>query len=215
MRRPSRTQDSAQRIIDACVATVLLVLMSPVLLIIAVLVAAALGRPILFRQQRPGLHGDPFIMVKFRTMRNVDPARGLITDADRLTRFGRLLRSTSLDELPGLWNVLCGDMSLVGPRPLLMRYLDRYTPEQARRHLVRPGLTGLAQVRGRNALSWEDKLALDAWYVDNRSLRLNTRICLETIFVVVRRDGIASAGDITMPEFMGAPTIPADGRPSA
>ncbi|HET9519128.1 MAG TPA: sugar transferase [Actinoplanes sp.] len=207
------TRDTAQRLIDIVVAAVALVLASPVLLVVALLVAAGLGRPVLFRQPRPGRLGVPFTLVKFRTMRDVDPARGLITDADRMTRLGRLLRATSLDELPTLWNVLRGDMSLVGPRPLLVRYLDRYTPEQARRHLVRPGLTGLAQVRGRNSLSWEEKFALDVWYVDNRSLRLNARICAETVLTVVRRDGITAEGDVTMPEFMGtAAEVPSQPR---
>jgi lipopolysaccharide/colanic/teichoic acid biosynthesis glycosyltransferase len=205
-----RTRDVAQRVIDICVAAVALLLVCPLLLVLAVLVAAGLGRPVLFRQARPGRLGKPFTLVKFRTMRDVDPARGLVTDADRITRLGRLLRATSLDELPTLWNVLRGDMSLVGPRPLLVRYLDRYTPEQARRHLVRPGMTGLAQVRGRNALSWEEKFTWDVWYVDNRSLRLNARICAETVLTVVRRDGIAAEGDVTMPEFMGTaqPAVP-------
>jgi lipopolysaccharide/colanic/teichoic acid biosynthesis glycosyltransferase len=203
MRTTSRTHDRVQRVVDVCVAATALLLLSPVMLVVAVLVGAALGRPVLFRQTRPGWHGRPFTMVKFRTMLDVDPERGLISDADRMTRLGRLLRATSLDELPALWNVLVGDMSLVGPRPLLVRYLDRYTPEQARRHLVRPGITGLAQVRGRNALSWEEKFALDVWYVDNRSLPLNARICAETVLTVLRRDGIAAEGEVTMPEFIG------------
>jgi lipopolysaccharide/colanic/teichoic acid biosynthesis glycosyltransferase len=203
MRLSPRTHDAVQRIIDFVVSVVLLLLLSPVLAVLALIVAWRLGRPVLFRQPRPGRMGTPFTLVKFRTMRDVDPARGMVTDADRLTRLGRLMRSTSLDELPTLWNVLRGDMSLVGPRPLLVCYLDRYTPEQARRHLVRPGMTGLAQVRGRNALSWEGKFAWDVWYVDHRSLRLNARICAETVLTVVRRDGIAAAGDVTMPEFMG------------
>ena len=198
-----RLHDVVQRGIDLSVAVLALVLLSPVMLAVALLVACRLGRPVLFRQERPGLHGRTFTMVKFRTMRDVDPARGLITDADRLTRLGRILRATSLDELPTLMNIVKGDMSLVGPRPLLVRYLDRYTPVQARRHLVRPGLTGLAQVRGRNALSWEDKFELDVWYVEHRTLRLNLRILAETVGTVIRRDGIAAAGDVTMPEFMG------------
>lgn len=196
-----RTQDAAQRAIDLCVAAAALILLSPVLLVVAALVAVGLGRPVLFRQPRPGRGGRAFTLVKFRTMRDVDERRGLISDADRLTACGRLLRATSLDELPTMWNVLRGDMSLVGPRPLLLRYLDRYTPEQARRHLVRPGVTGLAQVSGRNALNWEEKFALDVWYVDHRSIALNARICAATILTVLRRDGIAAAGDATMPEF--------------
>jgi lipopolysaccharide/colanic/teichoic acid biosynthesis glycosyltransferase len=204
MRLSPRTRDTAQRSIDIVVSAVLLLILSPVLAALALIVAWRLGRPVLFRQPRPGRMGVPFTLVKFRTMRDVDPARGMVTDADRLTRLGRIMRSTSLDELPTLWNVLRGDMSLVGPRPLLVRYLDRYTPEQARRHLVRPGMTGLAQVRGRNALSWEEKFAWDVWYVDHRSLRLNARICAETVIAVVRRDGISAANDATMPEFVGS-----------
>jgi lipopolysaccharide/colanic/teichoic acid biosynthesis glycosyltransferase len=197
-----RLHDLVQRTFDVTVALVMLVLTSPLMLAVAVLVAWRLGRPVLFRQERPGLHGRTFTMVKFRTMRDVDPSRGLITDADRMTRLGRILRATSLDELPTFINIIKGDMSLVGPRPLLVRYLDRYTPTQARRHLVRPGLTGLAQVRGRNALSWEEKFELDVWYVDHRTLRLNMRILAETVLTVLRRDGIAAAGDATMPEFV-------------
>jgi lipopolysaccharide/colanic/teichoic acid biosynthesis glycosyltransferase len=195
--------NAIQRTADLFVAAIVLLLLSPVLLVLGALILLGLGRPVLFRQARPGLHGRPFTLVKFRTMLDPDPAGGLITDADRLTRLGRLLRATSLDELPTMWNVLRGDMSLVGPRPLLLRYLERYNPEQARRHLVRPGVTGLAQVRGRNALSWEEKFALDVWYVEHRSLRLNARICAETVLTVLRRDGIAAAGEVTMPEFLG------------
>ena len=198
-----RLHDLVQRTVDVTVALLMLVLTAPVMLAVAALVAWRLGRPVLFRQERPGLHGRTFTMVKFRTMRDVDPGRGLVTDADRMTRLGRLLRATSVDELPTFINILKGDMSLVGPRPLLVRYLDRYTPRQARRHLVRPGLTGLAQVRGRNALSWEDKFELDVWYVEHRTLTLNLRIMLETVLTVLRRDGIAAEGEVTMPEFMG------------
>jgi len=207
MNAATRTQDAVQRTVDICVAATILVVLSPVLLVVAALVAVALGRPVLFRQPRPGRQGRVFTLVKFRTMLDVDEKRGLVTDADRLTALGRLLRATSLDELPTMWNVLRGDMSLVGPRPLLLRYLERYTPEQARRHLVRPGVTGLAQVRGRNTLSWEEKFSLDVWYVDHRSIALNARICAETILTVLRRDGIAAAGDVTMPEFTGSPRI--------
>ncbi|MEU4423046.1 sugar transferase [Actinoplanes sp. NPDC024001] len=199
----TRAGEVAQRAIDIGVAAAVLVVFSPVLLVVAVTVAVKLGRPVLFRQQRPGLRGRPFTLLKFRTMLDVDEERGLITDGDRLTGLGRALRATSLDELPTLWNVLRGEMSLVGPRPLLMRYLDLYTPEQARRHLVRPGVTGLAQVRGRNALSWEERLALDVWYVDHRSLALNLRICAQTALVIFRRHGITAPGDPTMPEFRG------------
>ena len=203
-----KLHDRVQRTIDVTVAALALILLSPVILAVAVLVAWRLGRPVLFRQERPGLHGRTFTMVKFRTMRDVDPSRGMITDADRLTRLGRILRSTSLDELPTFVNILKGDMSLVGPRPLLVRYLDRYTPTQARRHEVRPGLTGLAQVRGRNALTWEAKFDLDVWYVQHRTLPLNLRIIAETFLTVVRRDGIAAAGDATMPEFTGSAPAP-------
>lgn len=213
MNMGTRVHDIAQRAVDVFVAVVGLALLSPLLLILAMLVGMALGRPVLFRQPRPGRHGRPFTLAKFRTMLDVDPERGLVSDSDRMTKLGRLLRATSLDELPTLWNVLRGDMSLVGPRPLLLHYLERYTPEQARRHLVRPGVTGLAQVRGRNALSWEDKFALDVWYVDNRSLPLNARICAETVLTVLRRDGISAAGVVTMPEFMGVAQAPGHGPP--
>ncbi|MFC4070273.1 sugar transferase [Actinoplanes subglobosus] len=196
--------DVVQRAIDVVVAGGVLVATAPVMAGVAAVVAARLGRPVLFRQARPGLHGRPFTLVKFRTMRDVDESRGLVTDADRLTGLGRALRASSLDELPTLWNVLRGDMSLVGPRPLLMHYLDLYTPEQARRHLVRPGVTGLAQVSGRNLVGWEDRLALDVWYVDHRSLALNLRICARTVLVLLRRAGIAAPGSATMPLFTGS-----------
>jgi lipopolysaccharide/colanic/teichoic acid biosynthesis glycosyltransferase len=162
--------------------------------------------PVLFRQVRIGRHGRPFGMLKFRTMREPDPETGLLTDADRLTPFGSVLRSASLDELPTLWNVLCGDMSLVGPRPLLTQYLPRYTPQQARRHEVRPGITGLAQVSGRNAISWNQKFAADVDYVNRRSLSLDLGIIARTMISMVRRDGISASGDVTMPEFMGSTT---------
>jgi lipopolysaccharide/colanic/teichoic acid biosynthesis glycosyltransferase len=207
MRRPSRTTDVVQRAIDIAVAGAVLVVSAPVMAGVAVVVAAGLGRPVLFRQQRPGLHGRAFTLVKFRTMRDVDEARGLVTDADRLTGLGRALRASSLDELPTMWNVLRGHMSLVGPRPLLMHYLDLYTPEQARRHLVRPGVTGLAQVSGRNLLDWEERLALDVWYVDHRSLALNARICARTALILLRRVGIAAPGSVTMPQFTGSPPV--------
>ncbi len=179
------------------------ILSLPLQVAVAVLVAVKLGRPVLFTQKRPGLHGKPFTMVKFRTMLPVDAARGWTDDASRMTSLGRALRTTSLDELPTLWNVVRGDMSLVGPRPLLMQYLPRYSAEQARRHEVPPGLTGLAQISGRNALSWEDKLRLDVEYVDARSLRLDLKILWATVFAVIRRDGITAAGEATMWEFMG------------
>ncbi|GIF14506.1 sugar transferase [Actinoplanes teichomyceticus] len=205
MSRAARVTDVVQRAIDIVVAAAVLVVLSPLLLVVAAVVAAGLGRPVLFRQPRPGRYGRPFTLVKFRTMRDVDERRGLVTDGQRLTGLGRVLRATSLDELPTMWNVLRGEMSLVGPRPLLMHYLDLYTPEQARRHLVRPGVTGLAQVRGRNALSWADRLALDVWYVDHRSLALNMRILARTGLILVRREGIAAPGEPTMPEFTGTP----------
>ncbi|SCG72868.1 Sugar transferase involved in LPS biosynthesis (colanic, teichoic acid) [Micromonospora coxensis] len=170
---------------------------------VALLVLVAFGRPVLFRHTRPGLHGELFELVKFRTMHHVDPSRGRVTDAERLTPVGRWLRATSLDELPELWNVLRGDMSLVGPRPHLVRYLDLYTEEQARRHDVRPGITGLAQVRGRNTLSWEDKFAYDVEYVDSRSFALDLRILAETIRVVLRREGITAPGSDTWHEWQG------------
>jgi sugar transferase EpsL len=196
-----------KRAFDFLVSAIALILLSPVLLVLALLVLATMGRPVLFRQQRPGLHGRPFQMLKFRTMRD-DPSlgTGIASDAQRLTRLGRFLRKASLDELPELWNILKGDMSFVGPRPLLMQYLARYTPEQARRHQVRPGLTGWAQVNGRNALSWEEKFALDAWYVDHRTLRLDLKILFMTALQVVRPRGISAEGAATMPEFMGSAT---------
>lgn len=171
---------------------------------ISLLIRTRLGYPILFTQTRPGLHGKPFTIYKFRTMTDERDADGkLLPDSDRLTRLGRFLRSTSLDELPELFNVIKGEMSLVGPRPLLMQYLNRYTPEQARRHEVRPGITGWAQINGRNALSWEEKFALDVWYVDNCSLWLDIRIIALTIWKVFRREGISHQGEATMPEFKG------------
>lgn len=192
-----------KRLLDIVVAALGLVLLSPVIIIVALTVLIAMGRPVIFRQTRPGLHGRPFDMLKFRTMR-ADTGGGVASDGQRLTRTGAFLRRTSLDELPELWNILKGDMSLVGPRPLLMQYLDRYTPEQARRHDVRPGLTGWAQVNGRNALSWEEKFALDCWYVDNRSFALDVRILAMTAWQVVRPRGISAQGEATMPEFMGS-----------
>jgi lipopolysaccharide/colanic/teichoic acid biosynthesis glycosyltransferase len=201
-----RLHDRTQRTLDVTVAALMLVVTAPLMLVVAVLVAWRLGRPVFFRQQRPGLHGRALTLVKFRTMRDPDPQRGMVTDADRMTRLGRVLRSTSVDELPTFWNILRGDMSLVGPRPLLMHYLDLYTPEQARRHLVRPGLTGLAQVRGRNALTWEARFDLDVWYVEHRTVRLNMRILAETFLTVLRRDGIAAEGEATMPQFTGSST---------
>ena len=191
-----------KRLTDILLSSLGLIVLAPV--IAAVAVAAALGRPILFRQLRPGLHGKPFELVKFRTMLDSVGADGEpLDDARRLTRFGRFLRASSLDELPELWNILRGDMSLVGPRPLLMRYLPLYTPDQARRHDVRPGLTGWSQVNGRNALTWPEKLALDTWYVDHRSFGLDLKILLMTVAKVLSRSGIAAEGSETMPEFRG------------
>lgn len=181
----------------------LLVLAIP-LLVLVLQVRRKLGSPVFFTQVRPGLHGKPFQMVKFRTMTDERGPDGLLLpDAVRLTPFGRWLRATSLDELPGLWNVLNGDMSLVGPRPLLIEYLPLYTPEQARRHQVRPGITGWAQVNGRNAISWEDKFKLDVWYVDHRSLWLDIKILWLTVKKVLLRDGISAEGEATMPRFTG------------
>jgi lipopolysaccharide/colanic/teichoic acid biosynthesis glycosyltransferase len=201
--RRLKSYDSVKRLVDVAAAGSVLLLTAPLQLVIAALVRRNLGSPALFRQQRPGLYGKPFTLVKFRTMRNPDAARGVVSDADRLTSFGAWLRSTSLDELPTLWNVVRGDMSLVGPRPLLMAYLSRYSPEQGRRHDVRPGITGLAQVRGRNAIQWDDKFAADVEYVTARSLALDIRIVARTVRSVVRREGISSPGEATMAEFMG------------
>lgn len=194
----------AKRLFDLVVAVTILIVLSPLLAVCAALVAIRLGRPVLFRQLRPGLHGTPFELVKFRTMSAARDADGRWrTDACRLTAFGRFLRSTSLDELPELWNVVEGKMSLVGPRPLLMEYLPLYSPEQARRHEVQPGITGWAQVNGRNALSWEQKFALDIWYVDNRSFWLDLRILGLTVVRVLRREGVSAQGESTMPKFKG------------
>lgn len=193
-----------KRLFDVLGALGLLVVCSPVFLVVMLLVRMKLGSPLLFTQTRPGLRGRPFRLVKFRTMMEATDSRGcLLPDAERLTRFGRVLRSTSLDELPELWNVLAGDMSLVGPRPLLMEYLPRYTPEQARRHEVLPGITGWAQVNGRNAVSWDERFALDVWYVDNRSLWLDLTILGRTVWSVLGRRGVSAAGEATMPKFGG------------
>lgn len=199
----SHRYDTLKRGLDLTIAATALALSAPVQAVVAVLVARDLGRPVLFRQPRPGLGGETFELRKFRTMRAPTGAPGE-TDADRLTSLGRLLRATSLDELPSLWNVVRGDMSLVGPRPLLVSYLDRYTPDQARRHEVRPGLTGLAQVRGRNLVGWPERLALDVEYVDSRSLSLDLRIVARTVLLVVRRTGVTSDTSATMEEFTGS-----------
>lgn len=194
-----------KRLLDALTAVVAMLALSPVILAVAMLVRWRLGPPVLFRQRRPGLHGRPFQLVKFRTMLDERDQHGNPRpDSDRLTPFGRFLRSTSLDELPEFWNIMKGDMSLVGPRPLLTDYLPLYSPEQARRHDVRPGLTGWAQINGRNALTWDDKLALDVWYVDHRSLWLDIKILIMTVRTVLASEGISAAGDATMPRFTGS-----------
>ena len=202
MRR--KTTELPYRLRDVLIGGIVGVLTLPITVVTALLVRLRMGRPVFFRQTRPGRHGRPFTLVKFRTMLHPDPARRLVTDEQRLTPLGQTLRATSLDELPTLWNVLKGDMSLVGPRPLLMAYLDRYTPQQARRHDVKPGITGWAQVNGRNAVSWDEKFAMDVWYVDNRSMLLDFRILALTALKVVRRDGISADSHATMPEFLPA-----------
>jgi lipopolysaccharide/colanic/teichoic acid biosynthesis glycosyltransferase len=197
-RSARRVARLAKAVFDRVAAAAGLVAMLPLLSLVALLIRVTLGRPVFFRQARPGLYGRPFELLKFRTMRH-----GPGSDAERLTRLGRFLRSTSLDELPELWNVLRGEMSLVGPRPLLIKYLDRYTPEQRRRHDVKPGITGWAQVNGRNALGWDERFALDVWYVDHWSPWLDLQILAKTIGAVLGRRGISAAGSATMPEFEG------------
>ncbi len=193
-----------KRILDLALTLPALLLLAPVMGLIALAVRLRLGAPVLFRQRRPGLHGEPFTLLKFRTMTGArDAAGNLLPDAERLTPLGRFLRATSLDELPELLSVLKGEMSLVGPRPLLMEYLPRYTPEQARRHDVRPGITGWAQVNERNALSWEEKFALDVWYVDHCSLWLDLRILCMTVLQVLKREGISQPGRATVDYFTG------------
>ena len=197
-----------KRLIDITASGAALVVLSPVLAVTAYKVKKNLGSPVLFKQTRPGLDGKPFEMIKFRTMKDATDKDGnLLPDSERLTPFGQKLRSTSLDELPELWNVLKGDMSLVGPRPLLMEYLPLYNSEQARRHDVRPGVTGYAQVNGRNAISWEQKFALDTWYVDNQSLWLDIKILAKTVKQVLIRDGISAAGEATMSKFTGSESV--------
>ncbi len=196
----------SKRLFDLALTIPGLILISPLLAVIALLVWWRHGTPLLFRQVRPGYQGEPFTLYKFRTMTDARDAQGnLLPDAERLTTLGRLLRSLSLDELPELLNVLRGEMSLVGPRPLLMQYLERYTPEQARRHQVLPGITGWAQVNGRNALTWEDRFRLDVWYVDHWSLWLDVKILLITFWKVLTREGISQPGHATAEEFMGSP----------
>ena len=194
-----------KRVFDAMAALLALCLLSPVLVLVAWLIRRKLGSPVLFQQIRPGRYGQPFKMVKFRTMRDATDADGNpLPDSERMTSFGSMLRSSSLDELPELWNVLKGEMSLVGPRPLLMEYLPLYSKEQARRHEVRPGVTGWAQINGRNALSWEEKFKLDVWYVNNQSLWLDLKILLLTVKKVFVREGISGEGEVTMSKFAGS-----------
>lgn len=196
----------AKRLFDLFVSGLALIILSPVLAVTAISVRVFLGCPVLFRQTRPGLDGKLFEMVKFRTMTDARHEAGtLLSDAMRLTRFGRFLRSSSLDELPELWNVLRGDLSLVGPRPLLVEYLDRYTPAQRRRHDVQPGITGWAQVKGRNALSWDEKFTFDLWYIDNRSFVLDLKIIAMTVWKLIAREGISHGDEATMPHFCGEP----------
>lgn len=209
-------QRAIKRAADATAAAVGLIAVSPVLAVTAVAIRATMGGPVLFRQRRPGLGGAPFELLKFRTMtaaksqsdHAVDPS----TDAQRLTPVGKFLRDWSIDELPQLVNVLRGDMSLIGPRPLLLQYLPRYSPEQARRHQMPPGITGWAQINGRNSLSWDEKFALDVWYIDRWSLWLDAKILLSTAHRVIKRDGISSTGHVTMPEFLGPNQQPSAAR---
>ncbi|MCL0033826.1 sugar transferase [Thermodesulfovibrionales bacterium] len=194
--------DWVKRFFDLAIAISSVIILSPLLVFIGLLVRMKIGSPVLFEQVRPGLHGKPFTVYKFRTMTDKRDEEGnLLPDKERLTSFGQFLRRTSIDELPGLLNVIKGEMSLVGPRPLLMQYLDRYTPEQARRHEVKPGLTGWAQVNGRNAISWEEKFALDVWYVDNQSLWLDLKILALTIWKIIKSEGINQPGQATAEEF--------------
>lgn len=194
----------SKRIFDLCLAGLALLILWPLMLLTALGVLLAVGRPVLFTQVRPGLHARPFRIFKFRTMISAQSGDGTpLSDGERLTRLGRLLRATSLDELPELFNVLRGDMSLVGPRPLLTEYLPLYSDEQARRHEVPPGITGWAQVKGRNALGWEEKFELDVWYVDNHSIWLDLKILWLTLAMVLKREGISHPGDSTMPKFKG------------
>ena len=193
-----------KRLFDILIASIALILLSPVYFIVARKVKKNLGSPVLFRQVRPGLHGKPFEMIKFRTMKDaVDTEGNPLPDSERLTPFGKMLRATSLDEMPELWNVIKGDMSIVGPRPLLMEYLPLYNEEQAKRHNVRPGITGHAQVNGRNAISWEKKFELDTWYVEHQSLWLDFKIMLKTVKKVIAKDDISAEGEVTMTKFTG------------
>ena len=208
MKRSHRVYDAVKRVLDILAAVVLLVVASPLIAATALLVRVKLGSPVIFKQRRPGHDGRLFTVYKFRTMRDApvpsSAADAVATDSDRLTRFGRILRSTSLDELPELINVVFGQMSIVGPRPLLPEYLPRYNAEQSRRHEVRPGITGWAQVNGRNAVSWDERLKMDVWYVDNRSLALDLRILVMTLTTVFRREGVSADGHATMRPFSGS-----------
>ena len=193
-----------KRLLDIVIASSALVLLSPIYALVAYKVKKNLGSPVLFRQVRPGLHGKPFEMIKFRSMKDaLDTAGNPLPDSERLTPFGKMLRATSLDEMPELWNVIKGDMSIVGPRPLLMEYLPLYNEQQAKRHNVRPGITGYAQVNGRNAISWEKKFELDTWYVENRSLWLDFKIMLKTVQKVLSKDDISAEGEATISKFTG------------
>lgn len=203
------TADVLKRVTDLVLASLALVVLSPVFAVVALLVRRRVGSPVIFRQERIGLGERPFVLLKFRTMSDACDAAGVpLPDADRLSPFGGALRATSLDELPELWNVLRGDMSLVGPRPLPTAYLSRYTPDERRRHDVRPGLTGWAQVNGRNALDWDERLAMDVWYVDHRSYRLDARIVARTARLVLSRSGISAPGQVTMGELRPQAVIP-------
>ena len=194
-----------KRLLDIIIASIALILLSPLYFIVARKVKKNLGSPVLFRQVRPGLHGKPFEMIKFRTMKDaLDEQGNQLPDSERLTPFGKMLRSTSLDEMPELWNVIKGDMSIVGPRPLLTEYLPLYNEEQAKRHNVRPGMTGHAQVNGRNAISWEEKFKLDTWYVENQSTLLDLKIMFKTVHKVLAKDDINEAGEVTMTKFTGS-----------
>lgn len=200
-----------KRLLDIVIASIALVILSPLYIFVAYKVKKNLGSPVLFRQVRPGLDGLPFEMIKFRTMKDAFDEQGNpLPDSERLTHFGKMLRSTSLDEMPELWNVIKGDMSVVGPRPLLMEYLPLYNKEQAKRHNVRPGMTGHAQVNGRNAISWEQKFKLDTWYVENRSIWLDFKIMLQTVKKVIAKDDINETGEATMTKFMGSKTEPSE-----
>jgi sugar transferase EpsL len=206
---PSLYPHLGKKLFDLLLGLPALIILSPLYCFIALTVRGRIGRPLLFRQVRPGLHGKLFGLLKFRTMtEDRDHQGNLLPDEKRLTRLGRFLRSTSLDELPELFNVVKGEMSLVGPRPLLMQYLDRYTPEQARRHEVKPGITGWAQVNGRNAITWEDKFKLDLWYVDHVSFWLDLKIIAMTIGKILTREGISQPGHATAEEFMGTQSKP-------